>query len=98
MKIIVRKYDKVVVFIGEKAEIVENGIDVGGLVYGGENIYDIFDLTTLPNEVKAQKYKFKDGVFVINDGYQAPYDMDMLIRNQNLMQKALDELLLGGGL
>jgi hypothetical protein len=82
-KLIVSKSDSVIVFISNVADIAENGIDVGGLIFPSQSV-DVFEVDSIPDGVTVQTHCYTevDG-FVVNPGYNAP---------KNEMAEQIDEL------
>ena len=94
--------NNVVIHISENAQLVENGIDVGGLVYGDKTL-QIIEVESVPEAVLPQKYCYTVGSgFYLNSGYVEyigpEQKVSQLEAQVALMQVALDELILGGAL
>jgi hypothetical protein len=73
MKVLVDKHTKAVVYIGKTAEMVENGIDVGGMVFGMAEQLDIFDVENVPENVRSNEYLYTESEgFVKNPNFELP--------------------------
>jgi hypothetical protein len=94
MKVLVNKYSYVVEYIGTKADIVSNGIDVGEFIFGqapDRPTVDILDLT-IPDGIIAKKYCYTtEKGFYLNPAYVAPVnqeDFDVLKASFKNLQNA----------
>jgi len=107
MKVLTNKITNEILVIGQKADIVSNGIDLGGTILGiavndgvfVEDLPNIIDVEVVPDEVIPHKYCYTVAHgFVLNQNYSIPESeqISALKRQVSLMQTALDELILGG--
>ena len=65
MKLIIRVRTKEIVDISEIANVVENGIDVGDLIYAEPGLI-VIDVEQVPTGVRSHTHKYIDGQFVKN--------------------------------
>ena len=86
----------VVVFIGNKADIVSNGIDVGGLVYANSDGFNIIEVESIDDSIKVQKYKYINGNFVLNSDYTEPVNQNDVAELQAQNAQMLLALVNGG--
>lgn len=109
MKVLTDKLTNAILSIAQKADIVASGIDLGGSIFGiaindgvfAEELPTIMDVVTIPEGVIPHKYCYTESVgFYLNPNYTIPEsDQIVALKSQvNLMQNALDELILGGTL
>lgn len=72
MKLLVSKIDNSIVFVSNVADSVDNGIDVGGLIFPSQGV-NVFDVESIPEGVTTQKfcYTVADG-FTFNPEYNTP--------------------------
>ncbi|TQK41981.1 hypothetical protein FB479_11682 [Brevibacillus sp. AG162] len=56
MKVLTKATDKTILYIGHKAVVVENGIDVGHTVYANTEDYVIHDVEIIPGDVRIMEY------------------------------------------
>ncbi|SEN19598.1 hypothetical protein [Paenibacillus sp. OV219] len=71
-KILVSKGDNAVLYISNIAEMVENGINVGGMIFGAVESIDVFDVdqSLIPeNCIGKYSYNPTDG-FTVNLNWQ----------------------------
>ena len=93
------------------AKIVHNGIALDGYVFGVptddtgkfcEALPDIVEVqeSDIPTDFVHGKYKYVNGKFLINTDYIETKSIEQLFKEQQLkielMQEALNELILGG--
>jgi hypothetical protein len=89
VKVLVDKLTKVVLDIREQANIVENGIDVGGLIYAQVNQITIYDVDTIPSGVQPQQYLYDPtNGFTPNPNYVKPADINSVIDYVTQQQQA----------
>jgi len=96
MKVLIDKNTNVIIDIKEKAEMVDNGLDVGDVVYGCYDIITVYEVESVPENVKPQKYKYIDGNFIVNSDYKEFVTFESQQIKIDLIQKALDDLIMGG--
>jgi len=93
MKKLILDKNSVIIYIGDQANIVPNGIDVGGLIYGQKNL-TIVEVESIPVEITLIPYKYiySDGNYIINQQYE--------LSVENRIKQAIDsytlELIEGG--
>lgn len=96
-KVICFKDTGVVVHISDTAEMAENGIDVGGMIYAQVDELEILEVASVPVNVKPQAFKLIDGVFTANENY-IPYvdPQQEIVRLRALLDDATTLLIEGG--
>jgi hypothetical protein len=77
MQVITQKGTNVIVDIVDSTEVVENGLQVSKngyveCVYANPDQYNVYDVVTIPTEVKAQSHKYDGTNFTVNAAY-VPY-------------------------
>jgi hypothetical protein len=83
-KLIVSKSDGSLVYVSNMADVVENGIDVGGLVFPSQSV-DVFEVDVVPDGVTVQThcYTVADGFFA-NPGYNVAKNPEIdALKEQN---------------
>lgn len=102
MKILVNR-DNVIVAISAEMRKQFNGVYIPEInTVFGEPDLEIYEIENIPDEVEPIKYLYLNGEFIPNPSYvefKTPEEeIEELKERINLMQKALDDLILGGGL
>lgn len=101
--IILTDDNKIVVAIGQVAEMTENGVQVdGGTIYGSHLNLTVSNVESIPQGVSPQKYCYaSESGFTLNPDYveiKTPQqEIAELKEKIALMQSALDEVTLNGG-
>lgn len=56
--------DGIIIDISQIATVVENGIDVGGLIYAHSCMLTIKEVPMVPETVRPRTHKYVDGTFI----------------------------------
>ncbi|WDU82257.1 hypothetical protein [Caloramator sp. Dgby_cultured_2] len=101
MKLLLNK-DNVIIDIAEDITEVEQGYFCNNCIYPYTiDNFSVVEVVEVPTEVKPGKYMYENREFKLNPNYTEPINPEMEIKGLkekiNLLQQALDDLILNGG-
>lgn len=100
MKVLVEKETNHVIASGEEIEKVLGGYKIGDYTYLDNGNFEVQIIENVPNDVTPRKYILLNGDITPNPNYIEVKPVEEIVTQLqeriNLLQQALDDLLLGG--
>lgn len=81
MKLLVLKGSGIVIEKSNTMTIVENGIDVGHMIYANADLFIIEEGIDIPEDFCSGKYVLENGVLRPNAGYSEPVNPEVSIND-----------------